>query len=98
MASPTPLAQNHSVALEVPDPQRYFFHDPGLTRTPGGALLVAGPQWDRPTNWHRYAPADRHLRITRSTDGVQTWKEAEPLPYHEGTPFVLGDRLFMFVQ
>ena len=33
-----PLAQEHAVALQVPDAEQYFFHDPSMTRTDDGAL------------------------------------------------------------
>lgn len=93
-----PLAQEYTIALQVPDPHAYFFHDPGMTRTPAGTLIVAGPEWYRPTNAERYVEADRKLRIARSTDGGATWTETTPLPFQEGTPFVLDGRLYMFVQ
>ena len=97
-AEPDLLGQEYSIALQVPDPKQYFFHDPGLTRTPTGTLIVAGPEWYRPTNAERYGEADRKLRIARSTDGGASWTESDSLPYQEGTPFVLDGRLFMFVQ
>ena len=43
----TPLAQNFAVAARVPDPKRYFFHDPNLARLDDGTLIVAAPLWSR---------------------------------------------------
>ena len=41
----TPLAQDFVVAARVPDPERYFFHDPNLARLDDGTLIVAAPLW-----------------------------------------------------
>lgn len=88
-----PLAQEFSVALQVPDHTRFFFHDPNLGRLDDGTLLIAAPQWPR----KREQP-DYSLRIARSADGGKTWEELLSLPYQEGIPFVLGGQLLMFVQ
>ena len=88
-----PLAQDFVIAARVPDPVRYFFHDPDLARLDDGTLLLAAPQWHRPS-WD-YC---RRLRLLRSEDGGRTWEELPGLPYEEATPFVLDGRLLMFVQ
>ena len=88
-----PLAQDLVVAAQVPDSDRYFFHDPGLTRLDDGTLLIAAPQWRRPIT-----ETGRCLRIVRSGDGGRTWEEMPALPFEEGTPFVLDGQLLMFVQ
>ena len=88
-----PLAQDFVIAAEVPEPQRYFFHDPNMTRLDDGALLIAAPQWGRVGH-----DVERSLRILRSEDGGRTWTELPALPLEEGTPFVLDGRLLMFVQ
>ena len=89
----TPLAQNFTIAARVPDPTRYFFHDPNLARLDDGTLLVAAPQWGR-----RHTTLGRSLRIVRSTDGGRTWTDLPTLPYQEGRPFVVDGQLLMFVQ
>ena len=88
-----PLAQDHVVALQVPDPEQSFFHDPGMTRLDDGALIVAAPQW-------QFERFDRRQssRVVRSDDGGQTWEELAELPYADATPFVVDGGLFMFVQ
>ena len=88
-----PLAQDFVVAAQVPNPQTHFFHDPNLTLLDDGALLIAAPQWERDRG-----VKDRQLRILRSEDGGSNWQEHSPLPYEEGTPFLLDDQLLMFVQ
>ena len=88
-----PLAQDFVIAAQVPDPVRFFFHDPDLTRLDDGTLLLAAPQWHRP-GWDY----SRRLRLLRSDDGGLTWVELPGLPYEEATPFVLDGRLLMFVQ
>ena len=89
----SPLAQDFVIAAQVPDPVRYFFHDPDLTRLDDGTLLLAAPQWHRP-GWDH----SRRLRLLRSDDGGLTWVELPGLPYEEATPFVLDGQLLMFVQ
>ena len=88
-----PLAQDHAVALQVPDVEQYFFHDAGMARMDDGALIVAAPQ-------AQYARFGGRVssRVARSDDGGQTWDELEELPYFDATPFVVDGRLFMFVQ
>lgn len=88
-----PLAADFVVAARVPDPQRWFFHDPNLARLDDGTLLIAAPQWNRPGN-----AVNRCLRILRSDDGGRNWEEGATLPFEEGTPFVLDGQLLMFVQ
>ena len=88
-----PLAQDFVVAARVPDPDRYFFHDPNLAQLDDGTLLIAAPQWGR-----RGADAGRSLRILRSDDSGRTWEEMPTLPYEEGRPFVVDGQLLMFVQ
>ena len=61
-----PLALDFVVAIQVPDPQRYVFHDPNLTRLDDGTLLIAAPQWGR-AGWD----VGRSLRILRSK--VMVW-------------------------
>ena len=89
----SPLAQDFVIAAQVPDPVRYFFHDPDLARLDDGTLLLAAPQWHRP-GWDY----SRELRILRSENGGVEWEELPALPYEEATPFVLDGRLLMFVQ
>ena len=57
-----PLAQSHSVALQVPNAERYFFHDPGLTRLDDGSLILAAPQWQ----FMRFG-GHQSTRVARST-------------------------------
>ena len=59
-----PSPNTSPVAARVPDPGRYFFHDPNLARLDDGALLIAAPEWGR-----RHTNLGRTLRIVRSTDG-----------------------------
>ncbi len=89
----TPLAQDFTVAARVPDPKRYFFHDPNLARLDDGTLIVAAPLWGL-----KGADAGRSLRMVRSSDGGATWTDLPTLPYEEGRPFVVDGRLLMFVQ
>ena len=88
-----PLAQDHAVALQVPNAGEYFFHDPGMTRLDDGALIVAAPQWQ----FQRFG-GRQSARVARSDDGGLTWDELAELPYADATPFVVDGGLFMFVQ
>ena len=88
-----PLAKQYAVALQVPDVEQYFFHDPGLARLDDGTLIVAAPQWQ----FQRFG-GRQCCRIARSDDGGRSWNELAELPYPDATPFVVDGRLFMFVQ
>ena len=88
-----PLAQDFTIAARVPDPKRYFFHDPDLTRLEDGTLVLAAPLWGRPGSEIR-----KCVRILRSEDGGKIWEESVVLPIEEATPFVVDGRLLMFVQ
>jgi len=88
-----PLSQQFSIAAQVPDHRRYFFHDPNLARMPDGTLFIAAPQWPR-----RREDSGYELRMMRSIDGGERWQELSSLPYQEGIPFELDGRLLMFVQ
>ena len=88
-----PLAQDFVVATQVSDPERYFFHNPNVTRLADGRLLLAVPEWPIP-GWG----GKPSLRILRSEDRGQTWQGLPSLPLEEGTPFVLDGQLLMFVQ
>ena len=89
----TPLAQDFTIAAQVPDPSLYFFHDPNLARLDDGTLIVAAPEWGR-----RHTNLGRSLRMVRSTDGGKTWDDLPTLPYEEGRPFVVDGKLLMFVR
>ena len=86
-----PLAQGYTIAAEVPDHVRYFIHDPGMARLPSGHFLVAAPCWQR-------GVGPDHLMMARSADGGRSWQRLADLPFAEGTPFVVGDDLYMFTQ
>ena len=88
-----PLAQSHSIALQVPDAEQYFFHDPGMTRMDDGTLIVAAPQWQ----FMRFG-GRQSTRVARSADGGRTWEELAELPYADAAPFLVDGSLFMFVQ
>lgn len=86
-----PLAQNYTIAAEVPDHVGYFIHDPGIARLPSGHFLVAAPCWRR-------GVGPDHLMMARSGDGGRSWQRLPDLPLAEGTPFVVGSELYMFTQ
>ncbi len=83
-----PLAQDYVVVAQVPD-ARYFFHDPNMALLSDGSILVAAPCW---------SDDERSTIMKRSDDGGATWRELGRLPYEDATPFMIGDRLYMFVQ
>ena len=89
-----PLAQDFVTAAQVPDPQRYFFHDPDLTRLDDGTLIIAAPQWGR----RDHRNLGRQLRLLRSDDGGASWEDLPTLPYEEGMVFVLDGQLYLFAQ
>ena len=36
--------------------------------------------------------------MSRSVDGGKSWQRLPDLPFAEGTPFVVGNKLYMFTQ
>ena len=88
-----PLAQGHVVAAQVPHPEMYFFHDPGMTRLDDGTLIVAAPQWQ----FQRFG-GGQTVRILRSVDGGETWDETLSRPGSDAAPFVVDGQLLMFIQ
>lgn len=99
--SPT-LAMDYTVAAQVPDPRRYFVHDPGLCVLPTGTLIVASPIWGRGrrsglTSEPRLS-GPQYLHMSRSRDGGKSWERLADLPYAEGTPFFIKGELYMFTQ
>jgi hypothetical protein len=95
-----PLAMNYTVAAEVPDPQAYFIHDPGMCVLPSGALLVAAPVWGRSGRGRggKHIHGPQYLHLARSRDGGRTWQRLPDQPWAEGTPFVVRDTLYLFTQ
>ena len=80
-ANTCPFAQDFAIAVQVPDPKPYFFHDSNLVRLDDGTLIVAVPEWGR-----RGTDVGRSLRIVRGSDGGQTWSDLPTLPHEEGRP------------
>ncbi len=99
---PRALAQDYSVAVELPSPDHYM-HDPGMARLDNGDIFVAAPcfEWRdkgvlRRTKDLRVIVSEQ-LLLSRSTDGGVTWEPLGSMPYRDATPFVHDGRLFMFI-
>ena len=86
-----PLAQDYTIAAQVPKAERFFIHDPGMTRLPSGRFLAVSPCWER-------GGGPSHLIMSRSDDGGRAWERLPDLPHAEGTPFVVNGTLYMFTQ
>lgn len=95
-----PLAQEHYVAFEVPNPDSYFVHDPGFIVMPDGAYLAFSPCWKRGpvTLEGRRRRVQDFLSITRSEDKGVTWKEISRMSLAEATPILHEGVLYMFTQ
>ena len=59
----TSLAQDFAVAARVPDPKRYFSHDPNLARLDDGTLIFAAQ-----TDWR---PVTLEFKSLKSTAGAR---------------------------
>ena len=88
-----PLAQDHVIVAQVPNPEMGFFHDPGMTRLDDGTLIVAAPHWQ----FQRFG-GEQTVRIFRSTDGGQSWDERASVPGSDAAPFVVDGQPLMFFQ
>ncbi len=98
----SPLAQEHRVLYESPDPQRIFAYSPGLARLPSGRLLatmdqggpgvadLAGPKGWRGEGRHAWQG-----RIFTSDDHGLTWQERGLFPFMHARPFVAGERVYI---
>ena len=96
-----PLAQNYTIAAEVPDAHRGFVHDPCLCVLPSGTLIAGSPIWGRANRGFspdKLSGGPKFLQLTRSRDGGRTWQRLPDLMYAECTLFALKGALYMFTQ
>jgi len=85
-----PLAQDHIVVVESPDPARMFCFTPGITRLQSGRLVATmdfgGPGIQR---------GQPRGRIFTSDDGGQTWTLRGSFPFQHARPFAAGGALYI---
>ncbi|MCC7174977.1 MAG: exo-alpha-sialidase [Bryobacterales bacterium] len=80
-----PLAQDHVVVYESPDPARVFAYSPGLVRLDSGRLAAT---LDR-------SRTDRPGLILTSDDRGRTWTARAETPMRHARPFVAGGSLYV---
>ena len=101
----TPLAQEHVVVCESPDPATVYCYSPGLCRLPSGRL-IATTDWGGPGVKSLSGPkrdiASGHRcwqgRIYLSDDHGHSWRHAACFPFMHARPFVAGGRVFILGQ
>ncbi len=79
-----PLAQEHVVVAESPDPQTIPAYNPGLARLPGGRLIATYNL--------------RRGYIATSDDRGQTWQARGNFPFRHARPFTAGDTVYILGQ
>ncbi len=85
-----PLAQEHVVVYESPDPARVYCYTPGILRLPDGRLIatldVGGPG---------VSAMEPRGRIFISDDGGQRWQPRGSFPFIHARPFCTGGRVYI---
>lgn len=99
-----PLAQEHVVVYQSPDPAKVFCYSPGLARLDGGRLVATidlrevehlpGPKFHRRTGYGRWWQG----KVFTSDDGGATWTHRVDFPFMHARPFVAGDALYVLGQ
>lgn len=96
-ASPTPLAQEYTVAFHNQDPE-YYIAGVGFERFEDGTLLGVVPVIPRPAwNLERRATHSR-THLVSSRDGGRTWERLSTLPYYSAVPWIHEGKLHLFVH
>ncbi len=85
-----PLAQDHVVVVESPDPERIYCFTPGIARLRSGRLIATmdfgGPGMK---------DGQPRGRIFTSDDGGLTWSPRGSFPFHHARPFEAGGSLYI---
>ncbi len=83
-----PLAQDHVVLDESPDPETIFLFTPSILRLPNGRLLAAserGGAWAKENDW---------TRLYSSDDGGKTWSLRATARIWHGRLFKSGNSIY----
>ncbi len=93
-----PLAQDHVVVFESPDPLNIYCYTPGLERLPTGRLVatldLGGPGMKKAVNGRKPSPG----RVFTSDDHGRTWTHRTDFPFVHARPFVAGKSLYVLGQ
>ncbi len=99
-----PLAQEHVVVYESPDPSRIYCYTPAVTRLDTGRLVatldLGGPGvQDLPEpKGQRGAKEIVQGKVFTSDDRGRTWTHRADFPFFHATPFVAGKSLYVLGQ
>lgn len=105
-----PLAQEHVVLYESPDPEHVYCYSPGLARVDDGRLVATGGPRLVATidlggtgvqdldgeKWYR-ADGKRAWqgRVFTSDDRGRTWQQRATFPFMHARPFVAGESVYV---
>lgn len=85
-----PLAQDHVVVYESPDPARVYCYTPGIARLEGGRLVatmdLGGPGVTK---------GSPHGKVFTSDDAGKTWTHRTDFPFIHARPFAAGASLYV---
>jgi len=95
-----PLAQDHVVVFESPDPARVFCYTPALERLPSGRLVatfdLGGPGIEAvPGPKGRRGKETGQCKVFVSDDHGRTWAHRGDFPMFHATPFRAGASLYI---
>ena len=103
-ASWEPLAQDHVVIYESPDPDNLYAYSPGLCLAPNGDL-VATIDLGGPAGKDLAGPLYTYTRTGRtgswqgrayiSSDGGESWDMTGQFPWMHERPFVAGESIYI---
>ena len=96
--APRPLANDHTVVYESPDPANVYAYSPGLIQLPSGRLIATMDQGGRGVSKLPDIKRDGLLwrgRIYVSDDGGKTWQFKTDSPMWHARPFLAGDSVYV---
>lgn len=88
-----PLAQDHVVVYESPDPAKIHCYTPGIARLDGGRLVATMDRGGRGLK-----KGEPQGKIFTSDDRGKTWIHRADFPFLHARPFVAGDSVYVLGQ
>jgi len=88
-----PLAQEHVVVYESPDPANIYCYTPGITRLDSGRLVATMDRGGRGVK-----KCDPAGKVFTSDDCGRTWTHRTSFPFVHARPFVAGKSLYVLGQ
>lgn len=88
-----PLAQEHVVVYESPDPARIYCYTPGIARLESGRLVAT-----MDLGGSGVKKAELRGKVFTSDDGGKTWAHRTDFPFVHARPFIAGKSLYVLGQ